>query len=95
MSHVSHVKESCRTYERVTLHMIMIHVTHIAVMSRICMTQGLRGRAASRQMCVSCRTKKGGILHIGMGHVKRLSESYCNKEYVMSHIRGAAVSIQV
>ena len=70
-SHVTHINESCHTYEWVMSHIWMIHVTH---MNRSCHTYEW---VVSNERVMS---------HIWMSHVTRMNESCHTYEWVMLHI---------
>jgi len=70
MSHVTHMNESCHTYEWVMSHIWMGHVTHT---NESCHTE-------------SCHTYEWVMSHIGMSRVTHRNESCHTYKRVMSHI---------
>jgi len=93
MSHVTHMNESCHTYEWVMSHVWMGHVTHMTeschtyewVMSHIWMSHVTR-------MNESCRAYEWVMSHIWMSHVTHMTESCQTYEWVMSHKRRSHVT---
>jgi len=76
MCHVTHINESCQTYEWVMSHIWMSHVTHMNeschtyqwVMSHISMSH-------VTHLNESCHTYEWVMLHISMSHVTHINES--------------------
>ena len=73
MSHVTHMNESCCTYEWVMLH--IRGMSHVAHMSESCHT-----------MNESCRTYEWVMSHLWMSYVTPMNESCHTYEWVMSHL---------
>jgi len=89
MSHVTHMNESCHTYEWVMSHICMSHVTH---MNESCQVY----KWVTSYMNESCHTYEWDMSHIWLSHVTHMNES-C-PTYVTSHlsirrflVRGKAV----
>jgi len=94
MSHVTHMNESCHTYEwllihnnenchtykSVMSHMWMSHVTHI---NGSCHTYEW---VMSYEWLRSGHTYKWAIAHMWMSHVPHMDESCHTYEWVISHI---------
>ena len=93
MGQVSHVNESCPTYECVMSHIRMCHVphmresrpTHAWVMSYIWTSHVPRANESCHSMNESCPTYEWVMSHIWLSHVTRMNESYTSHEWVMSH----------
>jgi len=86
-SHVTHMNESCHTYEWVMSHIWMIHVTN---MNESChkyewVVLHTDGVCTQQQLSRSCRTYEWVMSHIWMSHVTHVSESCFTYEWVMSH----------
>jgi len=87
MSHVTHMNESCHTYEWVMSHIWMSHVTHINepchtyqwVMSHIWMSHVTHKNEP-------CHTYEWVMSHISMSHATHMNEPFHTYEWVMSHI---------
>ena len=94
MSHVTHMNESCHTYEWVMSHIWMGHVTH---MNESCHTYAwvmshIRMHHVTH-MNKSCYTYECVMSHIWMSHVTYMNASCHTYEWVMSHIRITVLNV--
>ena len=89
LSHVSHMNESCLTYECVMSHICMSHVAHA---HESCLTYErscLAYEWVKSHMRMSHVTREWVMSHIWMSHVSHMNESCLTYEWVMSQVRAA------
>jgi len=79
MSHVTHMNESCRTYEWVMSHIWMSHVAHIC-MSHV------------THMNESCHSYGRVMSHIWMSHVAHMNESRHTSAWVIRYVEMSHVT---
>jgi len=93
MSHVTHMNESCHTYEWDMSHIWISHVTkwmsHVTHMNESCHTyEWVMSHvwiSHITHMKESCHINEWDMSHIWMGHVTHVNESCHSYEWVMSH----------
>ena len=91
---VTHMNESCHTYERVTSHIWRSHVTHmnesVSHMKELRHTyEGVASHIWTSHvthMNESCHTYEWVMSHLWLSHVSHMNESCNTYEWVMSHI---------
>ena len=74
VSHVTHMSESCHTYEWVMSHIWMIHVTHIECRMRVRLGCAYRMSHVTH-MHVSFHTYEWVMSHLWVRHVTHMNES--------------------
>jgi len=88
MSHVTHKKQTCHTYESVSshawydtfnLHIRMRHVTQIRMSHVNILTSHVT------QINKSCRIYEWVMSHIWTSHITQMNQSYHTHEWVVSH----------
>jgi len=78
MSHVTHMNESCHTYEGVMSHMWMSHVTHTGIEAphRLILYKDESTHESTYEWVIlSYHTYEWVISHIWMSHITHMNES--------------------